>query len=57
MVRVTVSVCVTESHGSSSKPSITSDSAFQAAIWFGPAGLLLLSESVSAGLLMTDVKF
>ena len=54
---VTVSVCVTESHGSNSKPSITSDCAFQAAIWFGHAGLVLLSEFVSASLLMIDMKF
>lgn len=54
---VTVSVCVTESHGSNLKPSITSDSAFQAVIWFGPAGLLLLSKFVSASLLMIDVDF
>ena len=54
---VSVSVCVTESHGSSSKPSITSDSAYQPAIWFGRAGLLLLSAFVSASLLVIDVKF
>lgn len=51
-MRVNVSVCVTESHGGILKPSVTSDSAFPAVICFDPAGLSLLSEFVSVGLLM-----